>query len=53
VNATTAKRTRFDVWLAGVCLSRVFNGLVFMSYAAALPVLQREWSMSGAQAGAG
>jgi MFS family permease len=30
----------------------VFNGLVFMSYAAALPVLQREWSMSGAQAGA-
>jgi len=52
VNATPAKRTRFDGWLAGVCLSRVFNGLVFMSYAAALPVLQREWSMSGAQAGA-
>ena len=52
MNATPAKRTRFDGWLAGVCLSRVFNGLVFMSYAAALPVLQREWSMSGAQAGA-
>jgi len=52
VNSTPAKRTRFDGWLAGVCLSRVFNGLVFMSYAAALPVLQREWSMSGAQAGA-
>jgi MFS family permease len=29
----------------------VFNGLVFMSYAAALPVLQREWGMSAAQAG--
>jgi len=52
VNATTVKRTRFDGWLAGICLSRVFNGLIFMSYAAALPVLQREWSMSGAQAGA-
>ncbi len=46
------KRTRFDWWLAGTCASRVFNGLVFMSYAAAIPVLQREWGMSGAQAGA-
>ena len=45
------KRTRFDGWLAGICASRVFNGLVFMSYAAALPVLQREWGMSAAQAG--
>lgn len=47
-----AQRTRFDAWLAGICLSRVFNGLVFMSYAAAIPVLQRQWHMSGAQAGA-
>jgi MFS family permease len=45
------KRTRFDGWLAGICASRVFNGLVFMSYAAALPVLQREWGMTAAQAG--
>jgi len=45
-------RTRFDLWLAGICASRVFNGLVFMSYAAAIPLLQREWNMSGAQAGA-
>jgi len=45
------KRTRFDGWLAGICASRVFNGLVFMSYAAAIPVLQREWGMSAAQAG--
>jgi MFS family permease len=45
------RRTRFDLWLAGVCASRVFNGLVFMSYAAAIPVLQREWQMTGAQAG--
>jgi MFS family permease len=45
------KRTRFDGWLAGICASRVFNGLVFMSYAAAIPVLQREWGMSAAEAG--
>ena len=52
MDATAGRRSRFDGWLAGVCASRVFNGLVFMSYAAALPVLQREWSLSGAQAGA-
>jgi MFS family permease len=46
------KRTRFDWWLAGICASRVFNGLVFMTYPAALSVLQGEWSMSAAQAGA-
>ncbi len=45
------KRTKFDWWLAGICASRVFNGLVFMTYAAALPVLQKEWGMSGMQAG--
>ncbi len=44
-------RTHFDWWLAGICVSRVFNGLVFMTYAAALPVLQKEWIMSAAQAG--
>jgi len=49
---TAERRTRFDGWLAGVCASRVLNGLVFMSYAAALPVVQREWNMSGTQAGA-
>ncbi len=45
------KRTRFGWWLAGLCVSRVFNGLVFMTYAGALSVLRREWSMSAAQAG--
>jgi MFS family permease len=50
-DVSAEKRTRFDGWLAGICASRVFNGLVFMSYAAALPVLQREWGMSAAQAG--
>jgi MFS family permease len=41
----------FDWWLTGICVSRAFNGLVFMTYAAVLPVLQREWAMTGAQAG--
>jgi len=42
---------KFDWWLTGICFSRVFNGLVFMTYAAALPVLQKEWQMSAAAAG--
>jgi MFS family permease len=46
------KRTKFDVWMAGICASRLCNGLVFMTYAAALPVLQKEWDMSAMQAGA-
>jgi hypothetical protein len=46
------KRTRFDSWLAGLCASRVFNGLVFMTYTGALFELRREWGMSAAQAGA-
>jgi MFS family permease len=47
----SSQRASFDAWLAGICTSRVFNGFVFMSYAAVIPVLQREWGMSGAQAG--
>ena len=39
------------VWLAGICLSRFLMALVFTSYAAVLPVLQREWNMSAAAAG--
>jgi MFS family permease len=45
------KRTKFDRWLAGICASRVCNGLVYMTYAAVLPVLQQEWGMSAVQAG--
>lgn len=44
-------RKRFDGWLAGVCASRVCNGMAFMTYAAAMPVLKDEWGMTGAQAG--
>jgi len=45
------KKWKFDWWLTGICFSRVFTGLVFMTYAAALSVLQREWGMSSASAG--
>jgi MFS family permease len=38
-------------WLTGLCLSRFLLALVFTSYAAVLPVLQREWEMSAAAAG--
>jgi MFS family permease len=41
----------FDWWLTGVCFSRTFTGLVFMTYAAALPILQKEWEMSATQGG--
>ncbi len=43
---------KLDFWLLGICLSRVLTYLVFMAYAAALPVLQREWEMSATAAGA-
>ena len=43
---------KFDFWLLGICSSRVLTYLVFMAYAAALPVLQREWEMSATAAGA-
>ena len=39
------------VWLTGVCVSRFLMALVFTSYAAVLPVLQREWDMSATAAG--
>jgi MFS family permease len=40
-----------DWWLFGLCSSRFFTYLVFMTYAAALPVVQREWRMSATAAG--
>ena len=52
VVSDSEKRTRFDFWLAGLCASRLFNGLVYMTYAGALFELRREWGMSAAQAGA-
>ncbi|MBU1209311.1 MAG: MFS transporter [Proteobacteria bacterium] len=42
---------KIDLWLTGICLSRVGTGLVLITYAAALPVLQREWGMSATTGG--
>ena len=42
---------RIDWWLAGLCLSRAMSQTVTMVYAAALPILQREWEMSATRAG--
>ncbi len=47
----TAYRRGDVAWLVGLCLSRFLIALVFTSYAAVLPVLQREWAMSAAAAG--
>ncbi len=52
MSSEAEKRSKFDWWLAGICASRVFNGIVFMTYAGALSVLRQEWGMSGAEAGA-
>jgi MFS family permease len=38
-------------WLIAICLSRVGAYMVYIAYAAALPVLQREWQLSGTAAG--
>jgi MFS family permease len=42
---------KVDLWLTGICLARAGTGLVLITYAAALPVLQREWRMSAATSG--
>jgi MFS family permease len=38
-------------WLLALCLSRVGVFMVYIAYAATLPVLQREWRLSGTSAG--
>jgi len=38
-------------WLIAICLSRVGAYMVYIAYAAALPVLQGEWHLSGTAAG--
>ncbi|MBN2034115.1 MAG: MFS transporter [Deltaproteobacteria bacterium] len=46
------RRMKIDWWLTGFCSARAFSQIITMTYAAALPVLQKEWDMSAAQAGA-
>ena len=42
---------RLDPWLLALCASRTLMTSVFMTYAAALPVLREAWDMSGKEAG--
>jgi MFS family permease len=42
---------KLDAWLLAVGLARTFMTSVFMTYAAALPVLRIEWGMSATAAG--
>jgi MFS family permease len=52
IQKVTVLRLRFDWWLTGICLARAFNGIVFMTFAASLPILKTTWMMSGSAAGA-
>lgn len=45
------RAVKIDWWLAGFCLSRTLTYLIFMTFAAAIPILQKEWSISAAAAG--
>jgi MFS family permease len=38
-------------WLLAICISRVGAYMVYIAYAATLPVLQHEWRLSGTAAG--
>lgn len=42
---------RWDWWLTGICVARAAGGTIFVTYAAALPVLKQEWGMSASAAG--
>lgn len=46
-----ARRSVLDGWLLAVCLARALLTLIFMTYAACLPVLRVEWGMSARAAG--
>lgn len=43
---------RRDGWMLSLCFARTFMTLIFMTYAACLPVLRSEWRMSATAAGA-
>ena len=38
-------------WLAALCASRILFSLIFVAYAAILPLLQQAWGMSASAAG--
>lgn len=46
------EQTRYPSWLIGLSATQACAVLVFMSFAGALPLLQRDWQLSNSQAGA-
>jgi MFS family permease len=49
--ASASARSREQSWLLTLVLSRAFMTLIFMTYTASLPTLQRAWVMTSAEAG--
>ncbi len=39
------------LWLAGLCAARTGASMMYMAYPAVLPIVQREWGLTGTQAG--
>jgi MFS family permease len=50
--ATTALRPGSTAWLLALCAVQLGTLLVFMNFAGALPLIQADWGLSNAQAGA-
>jgi MFS family permease len=40
-----------DAWLIGLCVARSLSSILFITYAACVPVLVREWDMTATAAG--
>jgi MFS family permease len=46
-----SRRPPLDAWLIGLCSTRFLLTIIFLTYAACLPVLRTAWGMSATQAG--
>jgi MFS family permease len=51
VTAMETRRFVLDSWLVGLCSTRFLLTIIFLTYAACLPVLRTAWGMSATQAG--
>ena len=46
-----SRESHGTLWLAGLCGARAGAAMMFMAYPAILPIVQREWQLSGTAAG--
>lgn len=46
-----SRESHDTLWLAGLCGARAGAAMMFMAYPAVLPIVQREWQLSGTAAG--